>query len=299
MKRLFILLSFFAIGSVIFSGCSKEGCTDPTAENYDPDAKKDDGSCIYAENQAPTISDFTITGDPTPGGTLDIHFIAADNEGLSGYTLQSEKGGSTSTDIDASISGGSETVDTVYNIPQTMAVGDALILTITVTDSDGETASDSKSFTISAGGTPLTEQTGGFNYHIFGSSQGSYDLVNNTGVSTPDPNNPNDANAASKDIANTDAGGSTFTGSFTSYNNTSYVKDNNFDYDNATDQSAENAYNSGTSMTTVTNPSVGDIYIAKLRGGSDYVVVKITGNDPNNNDCTCANTGKLSFNYKK
>lgn len=29
------------------TGCKKEGCTDPAALNYDPDAKKDDGSCQY------------------------------------------------------------------------------------------------------------------------------------------------------------------------------------------------------------------------------------------------------------
>lgn len=30
------------------TGCKKEGCTDPLSTNYDPDAKKDDGSCVYA-----------------------------------------------------------------------------------------------------------------------------------------------------------------------------------------------------------------------------------------------------------
>jgi len=34
--------------SIIFSACKKEeGCTDPTATNYNSDAKKDDGSCAY------------------------------------------------------------------------------------------------------------------------------------------------------------------------------------------------------------------------------------------------------------
>ena len=32
---------------ISFVGCTKRGCTDPDAINYDESAKKDDGSCIY------------------------------------------------------------------------------------------------------------------------------------------------------------------------------------------------------------------------------------------------------------
>lgn len=49
MKRtLLVLLVAMAAG---FSSCNKDGCIDPTALNYDPNAKADDGSCVYlAEN---------------------------------------------------------------------------------------------------------------------------------------------------------------------------------------------------------------------------------------------------------
>lgn len=36
-------------GIAIFYSCKKEGCTDSTATNYNKKAKKDDGSCEYAE----------------------------------------------------------------------------------------------------------------------------------------------------------------------------------------------------------------------------------------------------------
>lgn len=50
MKTLakYILISFFAVAAV---SCGKEGCKDPSATNYDPDAKKDDGSCVYPQAQ--------------------------------------------------------------------------------------------------------------------------------------------------------------------------------------------------------------------------------------------------------
>ena len=42
IQYLFILIFISS-----FIGCRKKGCTDPLATNYDPDAKKDDESCIY------------------------------------------------------------------------------------------------------------------------------------------------------------------------------------------------------------------------------------------------------------
>ena len=47
------MISFYRLSSLLlvvtmfFSSCSKEGCTDPIAENYDADAKNDDGNCEY------------------------------------------------------------------------------------------------------------------------------------------------------------------------------------------------------------------------------------------------------------
>ncbi len=34
---------------LLFSGCSKKGCKDPNAINYDSSAKKDNNSCLYEE----------------------------------------------------------------------------------------------------------------------------------------------------------------------------------------------------------------------------------------------------------
>jgi hypothetical protein len=44
MKRVFFLM---ILGAVVFSSCNSDGCIDPTALNYDPNAKNDDGGCVY------------------------------------------------------------------------------------------------------------------------------------------------------------------------------------------------------------------------------------------------------------
>ena len=63
MKKASLYFSFLIILSIIFVSCSKEeGCTNPDASNYNPDAVKDDGSCILPNNPTPT----PIPGQPTP-----------------------------------------------------------------------------------------------------------------------------------------------------------------------------------------------------------------------------------------
>ena len=45
MKK-FIKSIYVISFSLLFASCSKDGCTDPTATNYNPDATSDDNSCI-------------------------------------------------------------------------------------------------------------------------------------------------------------------------------------------------------------------------------------------------------------
>ncbi|MFK8038879.1 MAG: hypothetical protein AB8B74_11350 [Crocinitomicaceae bacterium] len=45
MKKIFFIPAFL----LLIISCKKEGCTDPTALNYNVEAKKDDNSCTYEE----------------------------------------------------------------------------------------------------------------------------------------------------------------------------------------------------------------------------------------------------------
>ena len=58
-KTLFFLILVLFVS--VLDSCEK-GCTDPTAENYNPDAKKDNGSCYYIN--LPTNLNYTITNFP-------------------------------------------------------------------------------------------------------------------------------------------------------------------------------------------------------------------------------------------
>jgi len=77
---LLVVIAFMAIS------CAKEGCKDPSALNYDPDAKKDDGSCLYAQPEL-TI---TSPGEGTTfmhGQVVEIQATATAPESMHGYSL--------------------------------------------------------------------------------------------------------------------------------------------------------------------------------------------------------------------
>ena len=39
-------LALVAVSASVLTSCQPEGCTDPMSDNYDPKAKKNDGSCV-------------------------------------------------------------------------------------------------------------------------------------------------------------------------------------------------------------------------------------------------------------
>lgn len=90
-KNLFILIVLF--GTIVFSSCSKkEGCTDSSAENYDPNAEKDNGTCLYKIPTPPIATSGKLTftfahhfaGTTVTAADFNLfNYVNADNDTLS------------------------------------------------------------------------------------------------------------------------------------------------------------------------------------------------------------------------
>lgn len=69
----------------VLPSCKKEGCTNPDAENYNSEAKKDDGSCILSNYQWIEVTyDGTVYRQLNNDITSDLTLTSADNWILSG-----------------------------------------------------------------------------------------------------------------------------------------------------------------------------------------------------------------------
>lgn len=108
MKTNYLIIALIA--TTIFGTSCKKGCTDSTASNFDEAAKKDDGSCVYAEdtttNAAAQPGNYTPSFDGTFATLVGIKSISTtstpignvDTEIGTAVAVFSEDGGSTFLD---------------------------------------------------------------------------------------------------------------------------------------------------------------------------------------------------------
>ena len=85
MKTKSLLIAICAMS--LLASCSKEGCTDPAAINYNDQAKKEDGTCEYEE--VPTDNS-TVFNEYSVGGT-DYIEITDKGQGIGDYNMLSTK----------------------------------------------------------------------------------------------------------------------------------------------------------------------------------------------------------------
>jgi hypothetical protein len=86
-----LLASSLAFGTV---SCKKKGCTDPTANNYSEEAKKDDGSCTFDEEPVDETTVY-VNGNITSNTTWEtgkIYILQTRVAVVSGVTLTIQPG---------------------------------------------------------------------------------------------------------------------------------------------------------------------------------------------------------------
>lgn len=84
-----------------FASCKKEGCTDMLAENYDNQAKDDDGSCTYARTKF--MGTYSVSQDCVFDGTSSFSMSVSDgpnadeilinNFGNQGFSIRAKVSG--------------------------------------------------------------------------------------------------------------------------------------------------------------------------------------------------------------
>ncbi len=275
MKKLFAISLIILAGAAIFTSCKKDE-TVPAPE-------------ISVTNNKVEYN-ITATADTTI--TFNVN-VTAEGE-IDQFTIKKTVG--TTTTSYGNPTGFSGKTSYVYNFQETFTSTDTYPISFTfkVVDKEGQDASITvtiKKINVPTN-TPFdTEYTDGVFYHIAGLLHGAYNLDGHTTVAASGP-------AAEKSMKNTDAAGSPFTGSWVSEtaNGTQYVKVTGTTYANIYKENVATLYAAGTPSASVTNPQAGNVYIGKK--GTKYYVIEILSVEPNFDQNTGYNKGRITFKYK-
>ena len=250
-------------------------------------------SCGGGEDAPPEVSLDTNAMTVTPGETVSVTatFAEGDKKLASlDVTESTDMGGAASVELDGSSN------NFVYEgtVPSD-AGGTTITITFTVKDKKDNESSVDLVLTVE---TPFAnEVTTGVVNNVQGPSAGAWDLVGDQAKLS------NDSDADKDLVDQTSAStGAFLSGGWAAGNATMFVVANSYDYANATMESAESAYAAGTATSSLTNDDLAkdNIIIAKLRGGTDYAVIKITEVYDDGTDGGAGNnTDYRKFSYKK
>lgn len=257
-------------------------------------------SCDSLGDVAPTGPTITVSPMDTTlwkGDTLNYSYSITSDAVITSLTATPDDSSFATQEI-TTFNGSYAADGTIqYVIGDDVAVGDMIHISFKAVDADGMAYADSVKamITIDLDGTLMTyENTGAILNNLMGPYRGAWDLVANDSLSSS-------ADDANKDMINTTLNDSLFVGDYgfskgwNTSNGTMFVKANDFDYEHATVEAATAAYAAGTATADVQGVNTGDIYIAKLRGGDDYAVIKITSIVLTSDD----NKDRIVFTYKK
>tara|TARA_Y100000994_G_scaffold240813_1_gene235959 strand:+ start:312 stop:800 length:489 start_codon:yes stop_codon:yes gene_type:complete len=87
MKKIIV----FMFSIVLFGSCTKEGCNDPQAKNYDSSVTKDDGTCLYSVLGDWELQTYILNGDDLTSTFSDYNIhLYSDSSYLCEYLLLGE-----------------------------------------------------------------------------------------------------------------------------------------------------------------------------------------------------------------
>ncbi|MBC7923380.1 MAG: hypothetical protein H7Z75_20065 [Ferruginibacter sp.] len=284
MHRSFFALALLAGLSVVTS-CS----TDP--ETIAPVGSISFDPSTTASTEAPgaTVNFKVNVSSPENLDNIQIRFLLP---GATSYVSQSEY----ADKDDDFLSNTSDNFDFTYDVPGTTPTGSVIKIKFIVVDKKSATADLEKEYTVTVQGSISYSEKKLYNPAAPNGSFGAYDLVTDKGKSTSEAE-------ADKDLINTTVagtGGFPFVKGWKASNGTLFVKaaSSTF-YDTASQATMATTYAAGSEASTVSGVTVNDVYVAKLRGGNNYVAIKVTQIVDDNQVGTGKNSDYIQFDYKK
>lgn len=274
MKKLFAISLIVLAGATMFTSCKKD--------NSKP------APTISVTNNKTSYT-ITATADTTIAFNVTVTAEAEIDQFIIKKTVNS------TTTSYGNPTGFSGQTSYTYNFQETFTpdMEYPISFTFKVVDKDAQEASITVTVNKIAASTNTpfdTEYTDGVFYHIAGQLHGAYNLDGHVTVAF-------NGDETTKSMKNTDAAGAPFTGSWTAGtgNGTEYIKTTTA-YDQIYQENVATLFAAGTASPSVTNPAANDVYIGKK--GTKYYVIQILSVEPNYNQNTGQNTGRITFKYK-
>ena len=240
-----------------------------------------------------TVNPEYLVMDVTGGTNLPLTISASGPKNLQRFKIEVQDNTNHKTVLlDSVLTWGSK-FSLLYNylIP-TRSTSFSMVLFLTVLDSDGNTAQASRTLNIAATSTTPTEKTGLKIATKNSTNSDAFDLLNQSALmSALDDASLQDI----VDVPNT-TDAATLSYSWKSGNGSKFVLFNGFNYGNATKETIEGAFSSGTAVSQVSSLTASSVVIVQTnRGGvKRYYAIQIT----TINDDTVGDNDFYLFNMK-
>ncbi len=255
-------------------------------------------ACVEDTNEKPTISVSIESGATYKvGSTVKFQIKVSSNEKLQELVVTANPTGASGTSNSTIPSSDDYSTTFVYDyvIPSSLKSGDNVTISFKVVDKV-ETNEETKTFTVGSNDVQFGTSTNSGKIYNANNPSSDYpsgwDLVSNE-----DKNGK--ASPSEVDMFNLTAAQGKFSYKWYSKNSTLYVN-TSLDFNTATVNQAETAYNNGSpggsNSSSSFSVSNGAIIVAKIRGTNEYAIIKITNIVDDGND---TNNDYIEFSYKK